>query len=466
MNWDQPAFRYVNHIISGPATDVTYSFGTPNAEPPTPTKTPTPGNLASPILQTPQNKPASFEERGGWTPTFAEEYSVFNSTPGRLISDNPPFGDFNTPRPLASPIFSRKLPNANVVAEEPSIHAQHPKTDISSSIPSIVPSQHLVSSSKPYTSTTTAGSINTPTRAAIYSNDPVSAQTATPPASRSKGTRKLAPKLSSSTMQNDHQDGHFDFSQTPTHGSHMMDFPTTTADFMSYPLSAPATAPVFGDGKTFWDVDQSMSGMDLDFSSGTMNMFETHSHKAANSLDWGRNNEVFQQEVNNIAGVTQPALSKNSTNGESSSKRARPLAPKVDLSDLLKTTPALTAFDVNSPSQMHVQGTKHVELSVDPASLWSRPSLTSPTVMAPPLQKTSSISPVRPASSEPRLQPYSQQIRESMRDQQEHQDLQAERVRARQRSERAARSSPVRGFARPGLHRSMSESKARRTQGT
>lgn len=54
------------------------SFGNPNAQPPTPTQTPTSGQFPSPTaFQTPRNS-SNFESRGGWTPTFAEEYSVSN----------------------------------------------------------------------------------------------------------------------------------------------------------------------------------------------------------------------------------------------------------------------------------------------------------------------------------------------------------------------------------------------------
>ena len=78
------------------------SFGNPNAQPPTPTQTPTSGQFPSPVFQTPRNNHSSFEDRSGWTPTFAEEYSVFNSTPGRLINSQHSFAEASTPRPLTA----------------------------------------------------------------------------------------------------------------------------------------------------------------------------------------------------------------------------------------------------------------------------------------------------------------------------------------------------------------------------
>ena len=457
----QVLFRSNRQIVRGL---MGFSFGSPNAQPPTPTRTPISADIPSPVFQTPRNKGSAVENRGGWTPTFAEEYSVFHSTPGRLTGDHPSFTDFSTPRPLASPLFDRKLSSAEEIAAELSTHVHHLSPNPSLPLPPVDPSNQLASSPGAHITSFTGQNITTPKRTAKSTSDPFSAQTATPPASQSKGTRKLAPKLPSNNMQNDSQNGHFDFSQTPTHiPAGMLDFPVTSADFMNYPTSAPATGVGFANGKSFWDNDQSMGGMDMDFSHDGANMFETSGHRVANSLDWGRNNQIFQEEMNTSTTIAVPPSIPGS---DKQTKQARPLAPKVDLSELLKTTPALPLFELNTPAQPQLQSPKQSEVAVNPANLWSRPAMTSPAVMAPPPQKVSSVSPTRPSSSQAQLQPYSQQIRESLRDQQEMQEYQTERNRARQRAERAARSSPVRGFARPGLQRSMSESRAKRQPGT
>lgn len=428
------------------------SFGTPNAQPPTPTKTPTSANLPSPVFHTPMNKPSSFEDRGSWTPTFAEEYSVFNSTPGRLTGNHPSFADFGTPRPLTSPTFDRRLSSTDKIAAELATHVHHLSPNPNLPLPPVDPSNQLPSS--PGVHILGPNPHKTPRKPARKLEDPFSGQTATPPASQSKGTKKLAPKLSSNTMQNEHQDGQFGISQTPTHAPYMMDYPTTSGEFFNYPMSAPASAPLFTDAKPFWDQDQSMGGMEMDFSTDNGNIFNTSGHRVSNSFDWGRSNQIFQQEVNNPAPesyMPRPGLHP---------KRARPLAPKVDLSDLLKNTPALPEFQFHDPSQPRPQPVKQPESAVDPANLWSRPT----TSMAPP-SDAASISPTRPSSSNAQLQPYSQQVRESLRDQQEYQEHQAERLRERRRSDRAVLSSPVRGSARPGLHRSMSENRGRKSQG-
>jgi hypothetical protein len=145
-----------------------------------------------------------------------------------------------------------------------------------------------------------------------------SGQTATPPASASKGSRKLAPKISTDKMQNDSQDGHYGNSQTPTHHPGGLPFPSSSSEFF-YPMSAPATAPCLSNTKPFWDPDASMSGMDLDFAAD-VDIFNTSSHRISNSFDWGRNNQMFQETVN----VSQPAIQPEQT---TTSKRQRPLAP-------------------------------------------------------------------------------------------------------------------------------------------
>lgn len=457
MSWDQPAFRYAGDFpqtkrLSGLIS--LHSFGTPNAQPPTPTKTPTSAHLPSPVFQTPRNNRSSFEDRSGWTPTFAEEYSVFNSTPGRLTSSHPSFADVNTPRIPPSSNPNRRPSNAGDIAAELATHVHHFSPNPSLPLPPVDPSSQLPSSPGPYdTRFDDPKKKVTPRRPKKHLEDPFTGQTATPPQTASKGTRKLAPKLSTDTMQND-QDSHFGTSQTPTHGSNMMDFPSTSADFFNYPLSAPATAPVFTNAKPFWDPDQSMDGMDIDFNTDDANLFNTSgSHRIANSFDWGRNNQLFQEGVNNME------KSGEMKNDQLKVKRQRPLAPKVDLSELLKNTPALPEFQFHDPSGPRVQNVHHFEEAVDPANLWSRASVS---MSMAPQTDSISIPQSRPSTSHADLQPYFQQVRESLRDQEEYHQ---ERMRARRKFERGSASSPIRGSARPGLQRSMSDSRGKRSQG-
>lgn len=284
-----------------------------------------------------------------------------------------------------------------------------------------------------------------------------SGQTATPPASKSKGSRKLAPKLASDTMQNESQDGHYGSSQTPTHQQNLMSFQSSSSEFF-YPMSAPATAPAFSNTKPFWDPDASMGGMDLDFGTDETSMFNMGSHRMSNSFDWGRSNQMFQETVN----VPNPSPNNASQGEQGTIKRQRPLAPKILAStkELLPST--LAPFDFNNVSASEDPFSPSAIGGVDPGLLFSR---SNPVPMPSEFQDVH-LPPTRPVTSHVELKPYQHQLRESMRDQEEMRRSRGSRENSRSRRlERGTVSSPVKGSARPGLQRSISDSRGRRSQG-
>lgn len=77
----------------------------------------------------------------------------------------------------------------------------------------------------------------------------------------------------------------------------MLDF-SNMPNMFAYPMSAPATAPAFTQTKNFWDPDSSMGGMAMDLSGGDSTFFAGAQHKASDSAEWGRNNQIFQQTAN------------------------------------------------------------------------------------------------------------------------------------------------------------------------
>lgn len=443
MSWDQQA----------------YSFGNPNAQPPTPTQTPTSGQFPSPIaFQTPRNS-SSFENRGGWTPTFAEEYSVFNATPGRLTSAQQHFVETSTPRPSTASTQNRPLSEGDFAAEL-ATHVHHLSPNPSLTLPPVDPSSQLPSSPGPYSATQSHFDDNTnsqvtPSKPRKRLEEAFSGQTATPPATKSKGSRKLAPKLATDTMQNESQDSHYGASQTPTHPQNLMSFPSSSSEFF-YPMSAPATAPVFTNTKPFWDPDANMGGMDLDFTDDP-SMFSMGSHRMSNSYDWGRSNQMFQETVN------VPTPSPNiATQGEQSTiKRQRPLAPKVPASttELLPST--MAPFEFNNVPASEDPFSPSALGGVDPGLLFSR---NNPVPMPSEFQDVT-LPPTRPVTSHVELKPYQHQLRESMRDQEELRERRTSREGSRSRRfERGTASSPVKGSARPGLQRSISDGRGRRSQ--
>ena len=121
-------------------------------------------------------------------------------------------------------------------------------------------------------------------------------QTATPPPSTHKGSRKLVPKLDVNAMQNDQGFDQPDFMGNP-HQPAMGNFVTTPSDVFNYPLSAPATVPSYENQRSFWDADAGMGGMDMDFGTNGSGVFQNanSAHPSMESVDWTRANQFLQE---------------------------------------------------------------------------------------------------------------------------------------------------------------------------
>jgi hypothetical protein len=370
------------------------------------------------------------------------------------------FVDVSTPRLANTATQQRPISSAGTIAAEIASHVHHLSPNPNLQLPPVDPSNQLPSSPGPYSTShnrfdDTSKQKVTPRKPKKRLEEAFSGQTATPPATASKGSRKLAPKLQTSTMQNDSQDDQYGSQQTPTH-SNLLSFPTTSADFFSYPMSAPATAPIFGNSKPFWDSDTDMSGMGMDFTSDDATMFvpTNGGHKISNSFDWGKSNQMFQDTVNMPS--SQPEQ-------KASSKRQRPLAPKISVSQTqLESSTSMAPFDFNNTSSSEDPFSAGLD-AVDPGLLFSRNTTTMPSEF-----EDVSLPPTRPVTSHnAHLQPYQHQTREASRDREELRRSHSLRDSGGKMSryDRGIMSSPVKGSARPGLHRSVSDSRGKRTQG-
>jgi hypothetical protein len=376
-----------------------------------------------------------------------------------LTSSQHNFIEASTPRPSTASTQNRRLSATGDIAAELASHVHHFSPNPGLPLPPVDPSNQLPSSPGPYSTThnrfdDSATKKITPRKPKKRLEEAFSGQTATPPASATKGSRKLAPKLATDKMQNDSQDGHYGNSQTPTQHPNIMPFPSSSAEFF-YPMSAPATAPVFTDTKPFWDPDASMSGMNLDFATD-IDIFNTSSHRISNSFDWGRNNQMFQETVN----ARQP--SSQAEQQTITSKRQRPLAPKLPTTTA-QLAASLPPFDFNNAA-----------VSDDPFSVATLGGGVDPGLL---LSQNNSVSmssafddvalpPARPVTSHLELKPYQHQLRESQRDQEELRRSRSSRENSKaRRLERATASSPIKASARPGLQRSISDSRSKRPQG-
>lgn len=414
----------------------------------------------SPVFETPRNNQGSSEGLSGGTPRFAEEYSVFNNTPGNLRGSQGPFADFSASTPYQPAASQKRSHFAGDIAAQIATHVNHFSPNPTLPLPPVDPSRQLLSSPGPLTSgfsqkdrTPSFGSEDRSLKKVRQTLEEVKPQqTLTPPPTAHKGVRKLAPKLQMNTMQNEEGYPQGFVLGTPQQGG-MPNFVTTPTDMYGYPLSAPATAPVFTDTRPFWDHDTSMNGMEYDFQAATVAMFQAQGHGNVTSLDWGRTNDMFQE-----TGIIPQAQLQSQENAVSL-RRERPLAPKPTPSapPLLETlsqdismfgTSLITPMD-NTFGMMNQAG------GVDPGLLFSRPvsSNMEPVSFAPMPQ------PAAPASTVPQPEHVPIAPKPSQKS-----DLRrvSSNKETQRKLERAAVSSPVKPTIRLGLSRSFSENKGRK----
>ncbi|KAI0528085.1 hypothetical protein F5B22DRAFT_632568 [Xylaria bambusicola] len=425
------------------------SFGDSNTVPLTPKETPTSAQFPPAVFETPKANQGSFDDLSGWTPRFAEEYSVFNNTPGNLRGTSGPFPKLPDSIQLSS--SHKRLLSADSIAAEIASHANHYSPNPALPLPPVDPSRRLPSSPStagPFPSPIEAGCQNDSqqrlgkkVRRGTLVHSP--SQTVTPPPSARKSERRLAPKPHTNSMQ--HEEYENEFTTGMPQQQHMLgSFVSAPMDMFGMPLSAPVTAPVYDETQSFWD--PGMSGMDIDFSIPVANSFHgTTNHRSMESLDWGVTNEMFQ-ETNVVPPKNQEIQPQ---------KKERLLAPKPTLMPNVDTSmteaPAFPqSFQVpteDSFAPLNVGG-------VDPGLLLTRPPSSSMELatfdpMAQPILMDSLPSPQLPPP--PARELKRAQIRRS---------ASSREIGKTKKDERT--SPPLLASSRPGLLRSASETRGRK----
>ncbi|KAK1722393.1 PHD-finger domain-containing protein, partial [Colletotrichum acutatum] len=426
-----------------------YSFGNPNAQPPTPKQTPTSAVFPSPVFETPKQSQGHFDDAGGWTPRFAEEYSVFNTTPGNLRGSPGSFPDFATGATTFPASASLKRPlSAESLAAQIATHANHFSPNTNLPLPPVTAARRLPSSPRPPIEqadfSSQEGGSASPEQASQDSTAKSSqgresvadlnGQTATPPPSSHKGGRKLAPKLQDDNMQNDHGYGQPDFSGNPQHPN-MAAFVTAT-DMFGYPMSAPATASA-----SFWDPSADMSGMEIDFSFGP-NVFQTSGHRHMPSFDAS---QMFQE----------PAALPPSGSQETAQpiKRTRPLAPKPVMNNVQSSSADISMVTNSFSTSMEDPFGIMSPGGVDPGVLFGRPLSANMGANIPVTQGSAQFALAAAAESQSRA-PMHGDIRRS---------LSTKELGHGRPSGHASINSPIKANGRlNGLQRSASENRGRR----
>ncbi|KAJ9137251.1 PHD finger protein 20 [Pleurostoma richardsiae] len=439
------------------------SFGEPNAQPPTPKQTPTSAVFPSPVFETPRNNQSRCDESSGWTPRFAEEYSVFNSTPGNLRGSQGPFADFVPSTPYQQSTGHKRQLSAGGIAAEIATHVNHFSPNPNDPLPPVDPSRRLASTpgelglireeteedGEPHPRERSA---KKPRRSTAVRE--IHGQTATPPPSSKKG-RKLAPKLDNSNMQHDQGFGHHDFTGTPQQPN-LGVFVTTPSDVFGYPMSAPATAPAYTNARTFWDpeVDANMMGIDMDFSAVGNDVFQTPTpaHRAMGSHDWGRANSMFHETGN---------MPEQNQEHQQPAKRGSQTAPKTAMAPVDTSTGDQQMYANTYPTPIDDPfGIVGPGEGVDPGLLFSRPGTanmdTAPLSVSQPPSSSAPAAPLAAGTAAQQV-PFKAPPRGQLR-----RSASVREVGSSKQLDRASMISPVKPSLRPGLSRSFSENRGKR----
>ncbi|RFU73239.1 hypothetical protein TARUN_9011 [Trichoderma arundinaceum] len=435
------------------------SFGDPNAHPPpTPKQTPTSGAFPSPIFETPKPPQGSFADTSGLTPRFAEEYSVFNATPGNLRGAQFPFADFVPTTPFASSFLGHKRPSIEEIAVEIATRANIPPSNPNLPPPPVDPSRRLPSSpaalilstkaaaaaanadahlGPAFSSSSHTKSPKKVRRGTIEGSD--AAQPLSPPPSAHKGGQKLAPKVN---MQDDQNYGHPDFNDS-FQGHHDMTAMMGGADDMFvYPMSAPPGQA------NFWDPAM---GMDLDFSTAGATFFQP-SHRHTGSFDWNSDIQLFQDPVPPPPppSSNQENVQPNSQNVHQPARRERMLAPKPPITG--QSTAPLTASAVYQTSMEDSFGLVTPMEGVDPGLLYSRPPTSSMNTEFNQSMNTAStdMTAISEASGNSRMMA------------QPRRNNSLKEAKRGKMPDRSFTSSPVKAMGRPELNRSLSEHRGKK----
>ncbi|KAL6925131.1 hypothetical protein FSHL1_002380 [Fusarium sambucinum] len=432
------------------------SFANTNHRPPTSAETPTSTVFPSPVFDTPKPGQGAFTDAGGWTPHYAEDYSVFNSTPGNLRGPQQhPYVDYGTTT-IAS--GHKRLLSAESFAAGIATHVNHFSTNNRLPLPPVEPSRRLASS---------PNSVNVPQE---YITDPTQlpspdpsvqfqipkkarkagvkgarpAQTATPPPTGRREEHRLADKLN---MQNEQVFGQPDFNGTSQQQHHdLAAFMATSGDMFGYPMTAPAATPT-----AFWDPSMSM---DFDFSASPSNVFQTtpvqhgggHGHRHTGSFDWNSEVPLFQDPTAPFAPTGGDPMQ--------SIHRDRALAPKP-MGSASATTAASAAMSAALSNPLDGSfGFVQPMQGVNPGLLFEPPhtSVMDNPALIPVTQAGSAEGAIFQTRSRT---PLGDNIRQST----SMKDLRVTKV-----PDRALAPSPVKSNSRPGMGRSFSENRGKRVQ--
>ena len=252
-------------------------------EPPTPTKTPTSPNFFLNSFQTPKQGTRFYGPHSPWSPAFHSAVSPDLKTPTQL--------NFTTP--TKTPTITSEIKTSSIgqdIDTEIASHVHHLSPNPGLPLPPVEPSRQLSSSPNPASISETKRRRLSPDESSITplktGFDPSPGQTTnfagsmqTPPptstsASRRKAQQAQVAELVKESAEKGRKMSFPDLARVEgTHGSisqaeeSPQQFPALqfSPEGFGFPVSGPATAPVYPQHKLFWDADQGTDTMNIDF---------------------------------------------------------------------------------------------------------------------------------------------------------------------------------------------------------
>ncbi|KAL9611061.1 MAG: hypothetical protein Q9167_004273 [Letrouitia subvulpina] len=369
------------------------NFSYPSGQPPTPTRTPTSATFAQ-SFETPKQESSFFDPRVTW-----DTANPWATSPE--LWKTPQYPSFGTPgkSPVTPSGTKRPLSSQDLEAQIAS-HVHHLSPNPCIPLPPVEPSRQLSSSPNPLSSAKrpcprASETELTPLKTGLDQDPSSSMHSAssmqTPPptgtsASRRKAQQAQVAKLAKQTTISGRRMSSPSFQHTENGEAPSLQiesspgFPSLqfSPEGFSFPMSGPATAPVFPQHKLFWDPEQSNDSMNLDFANNDF---------FALGIAHEKSTDPFTSQQTQTAVTTIPSSSFNGLEGSQDDLAMFPVSAKAPAKKFSKSK--LTAS------------------VVDPALLFSSPGRTSELHNLPPSSQS---------DLNDTLQPYAHQIQDAKRE--------------------------------------------------
>ena len=392
-----------------------YSFSEAG-QPPTPTKTPTSPTFAYSSFETPRQESSFYDPRVTWN--TADPYA-----PSPDFLKTPRLWSFTTPSQSPSAGASRKRPlSATNIEEEIATHVHHVNPDPNASLPPVEASHRL--SSSPNLPTSISSATKSDPDSSKQASTPLTSglDQVTEPNMRSARSMQTPPPTgTSASRRKAHHSQTTKLAPNPAANSRRTSTPTTTKpkmpevlssqaeesplqlstlqfspDGFGFSMPGAATAPAYPQHKLFWDPNNEVDGMNMDFPIDDAFTFGTATPKPSDPFP--------------------AALAKSTVSQLPPSASFNEFATKGSTADsgLLPHHDSANQVDFIPSSGLMIQTAPK---GVDPSLLFSSPSRPpAPTAASQVIQNDT-------------LQPYANQVRDAQRDKEANEERKAKRRR-------------------------------------